>query len=484
MTTTNCATGTLTPFVPDVDRPWDRRRVQHLFRRMGFGADLSQVESALAKSPSELVDTLIDEALVLPLSEEPEWAYWTVMDYTNFDEQANQQVNQWTTNWMTGMLNNGFRDKLSLLWHNHFVTQLDAYFCPSYLYQYHRILEQYALGDFKQFVLEIGKTPAMLFFLNGAQNSKAEPNENYARELYELFTLGLDNGYTQSDIEETARALTGWNPQPDLHGECGPVPFVPSRFDDGLKTIFGQTGHWGYTEVHNLLFSQRPAEVAEHICRKIYRAFVNPCIDETIVAEMADTFQNEDFQLAPVFRQLFKSAHFFDEANIGVLIKSPVEYFFGFVKDAGLVYSAFYLAELPYFFSQLGQELWDPVDVAGWPGDRTWISGNSLTGRWSALEWWIDGYLQGLPESLRDLAKLHADNSNDPYFITRQLVDFFLPQDLQSELDYDIATVVFKADVPQNYYDDGTWNLDWETVPEQVALLLEHIARLPEFQLN
>ena len=190
MITSNCAIGTIDIYVPSAEKPWDKRRALHLYRRMGFGATPEQIENALTQNPADLIDDIINEAMELPLSPEPEWAYWTLDDYENPDEQQNEQLVEWIVQWMNDMMNNGFREKVALFWHNHFVTKIDAYQCPSWMYQYHKILQENALGNFKDFLLAIGTTPAMLVFLNGIQNTNFEPNENYARELYELFSLG------------------------------------------------------------------------------------------------------------------------------------------------------------------------------------------------------------------------------------------------------------------------------------------------------
>ena len=138
-----------------------------------------------------------------------------------------------------------------------------------------------------------------------------------------------------------------------------------------------------------------------------------------------------------------------------------------------------------YYSGLMGQEIFNPPDVAGWQRDEEWINTSTLTGRWELMELYVT-YLfgNGYELTLTDLAKALTNNSNDPYYITQVLVDHFVPKQLYTITDYDIATDIFKWDVPQNYYDNGTWNLDWSTAPYQVTLLLNHIARMPEFQLK
>ncbi|HMO38850.1 MAG TPA: DUF1800 domain-containing protein [Saprospiraceae bacterium] len=479
----NCIAGTLAPYTPATGAPWDKRRVTHLYRRLGFGAGFAEVNAALAQAPGALVDTLLNTAAALPTSPEPEWAYWDISRYAN-QEMAIEHIFQWRRRWVLEMLTNGVREKLALFWHNHFVTRLDSYFCPSWMYQYHKLLQQYALGNFRDFVYEIGKSPAMLVFLNGVQNTRFNPNENYARELYELFTLGRDNGYTQQDIVQTARALTGWNgiTQQTL---CGEIAFVPAFFDPGQKTIFGRTGNWGYDDVHRLLFEERGELVAQHICRKLYRAFVSPQVDEAIVAELADIFLTHDFELLPVLRVLFKSEHFFDDVHIGVLVKSPLETMLTLLREGNfqIPWGDTELDGLLYLSSELGQDLFNPIDVAGWQGDRTWVNSNTLTGRWQALRFILFTLFQNHPEQLRALAADLSNNSNDAEYITEVLVNHFFPNGMQLPEDYDRATMAFKAEIPNHYFEDGSWSLAWETAPVQTALLLDHLVRRPEFQL-
>ena len=146
----------------------------------------------------------------------------------------------------------------------------------------------------------------MLMYLNGYENRNNAPNENYARELYELFTLGEGNGYTQDDITETARALTGYNNRQD----GGPIYFNPNRFDNGEKTIFGRKGNWNYDDVINILFEEKSDLISKFIVRKLYKHFVSPDVNEAIVDELALYFINNNFELEPLYRKLFKSEHF------------------------------------------------------------------------------------------------------------------------------------------------------------------------------
>lgn len=481
-TLVNCAVGTLTAYSSNTAKPWDRRRAQHLLRRMGFGATPAEITAALQRKPTELVDELITAAFNLPLPPTPTWANMKYSDYEDFNQGIVPQYIEWMTRWVRDMYKNGFREKLALFWHNHFVTEVDVYACPSYLYAYHKILQQHCLGDFKALVKAIGTTPAMLIYLNGVQSTRFNPNENYARELYELFTLGRDNGYTQQDIVETAKALTGWNGFTSI---CAPIGFTSLGFDPGTKTIFGKTAAYNYDTLHDLLFQERAVQISTYICRKIYRHFVHPEADETIVAGLAKTFRDNNFQISSVFRQLLKSEHFFDDEVIGTLIKSPLDMLISFFRQGGF---AFEKQETTlgviYLSGELGQQLFQPVDVAGWPGNRTWVSSATLTGRWAAMDFGLYGLYVAEPETYRELAKALSSNHKDPAVTARAIVDFWLPKGLYREADYLSAIKTFKWEVPETYYTNGLWDLEWEYVPAQVALLIQHLSRLPEFQLT
>ena len=481
MTITNCAVDSLAVYQPREEKPWNRSRVAHLFRRMGFGSSPKDQEDAMAKSPEVLVDELIDAAINLPLPDPPIWANKARSEYNDFNEEANQERLEWIVQWIGDMVKHGLREKMALFWHNHFVTQLETYQCPSWMYAYHKLLQEYALGNFRVFTEEMGKNPAMLVYLNGVQNSRREPNENYARELFELFTLGRDNGYDQKDIEETARALTGWNV---FNGFCEPIEYNDLFHDNREKTIFGKTGNWGYDDVHELLFAERKELIANHICQKLYAHFVNPQVDETVIEGLAATFLENNFEIAPVLRQLFKSEHFFDDATIGTQFKSPYEFFLSFINDGAFPYDSEILQSIGFLTTFLGQQILSPPDVAGWPGNRSWINSNTLTGRWQALDFYLFNLFENHGPNLVDLAKELSGNSTDPAEVTQAIADHFIPNGLSTPELYDSATIAFKSEIPQNYFDDELWNLDWEEARIQVALLIRFLSRLPEFQLQ
>ncbi|MCW9037590.1 DUF1800 domain-containing protein [Altibacter sp.] len=484
--TFSCNASTLIPYVPSGANPWNTGKVKHAFKRLGFGAPQPEVDAVLAMSPGDFIDSLVDTAAGLPVTPAPVWGYYAVSDFTNYEAENNQYIEDWRVQTGNDFISEKLRGRLTFFWANHFVTELETYFYAPYLFQYYNTLQTHCLGNFKDFVQAIGINSTMLVYLNGFENTNNNPNENYARELFELFTLGEGNGYTETDITETSRALTGYNHWSEPGAA---IYFDAITHDAGNKTIFGQTGPWGYEDVINILFQERSTEIATNICRKLYKFFVSPDVDaiveQNVIIPLAQTFVTNNFELVPVLKQLFKSEHFFDERALGVVIKSPFDVMFTFANETGFFYDDSIMDAFIYYAGLMGQELFDPPDVSGWQRDETWINTSTLTGRWQLMEVYLDYlFYNGYDFTFTDLARDLTNDSNDPDFITQVLVDHFMAKPLHSLGDYAIATTIFKWEIPQNYYDDGIWNLSWSEAPYQVFLLLKHIARMPEFQLK
>ena len=497
----NCNTSTLAPYTT----PLDKYRAAHLYRRLGFSASVQTINQAVGQTAGTLVNSLINEAVTMPPTPAPAWADWNNNNYPADDDAARQvrraQTEEWRISYTSGLLNNNLRERLSFFWSNHLVTELDVYDCNSFLYYYVNCLQRNAIGNFRTFISEMGLTSAMLYYLDGVYNNGNNPNENYARELYELFTLGEGNGYTEQDIIETAKALTGYVERGEIG--CEQVLFDPTRFDAGPKTILGQTGNWGYDDVINILFQQRPNEIAGFICEKLYEYFVHPDSSDdagnaqAIISGMASTFVSNNFEIAPVLSQLFSSQHFFDDEAIGVIIKSPFDIYLNLINETNFAYDNGTLLNVIDTSRLLGQELFDPVDVAGWQRNRTWINTNFMIGRWLSAEVYLEMFYQNNPQQFRTLAMdaVGGANSNtsNPETVVSAIVDKITPKGLLTPQDFENAMSVFKIeDVPENYYGSdyipgglGLWMLSVSPeVPSQVFLLLMHLSRQPEFQLK
>lgn len=476
-----CTTTSLSPFIPDGNNPWDRRRILHTYRRMSFGTHINGVDDQLAKSPSQFIDGLIDEAMNAPPYDQPEWWDWGYSDYMSrgITDRIFEDSVSLAFQWVREMITDGFHARIKMFWLNHFVIKLDNVFCSSSIWKYMNLLHTHSMGNFKTFTYEIGITPGMLIFLNGEQNNKYEPNENYARELFELFTLGRDQGYTQEDIVQAARALTGWQVR-----DCSKTVYNHELFDNADdKVIFDKTANFTYGELINHLFKVKGDLIAKFICKKLYIEFISDDVDETIINGLAETFINNNWELEPVYRQLFKSEHFFDERNIGVKVKSPFQLTLSLLSEYDAPLTDELLEQIYWINSSIGQDLFNPPDVAGWKGNRTWVDSSTMAIRWSLVDsysWYI--YNEN-PEEYRKIAKLTSGNSNDVEQVVQSIVEYFLPNGLQGNMAYNSAVTVFKDEVPQNYFDDGSWNLDWDTISFQMTKLMHHLGRQPEFQL-
>lgn len=482
-TQTNCIQGTLQEYVPTAANPWDKRKIAHLYARSGYGASPEEIEAGLQMTPAQLVDTIVDEALAIGPHYVPPWAYDAVNVSANYYEILD--------GWIDKMVSEPFKAKMTLFWHNHFVTEQQVYGRFSFLVQYFIRIYDNALGNFKTFTEEIGKEAAMLVYLNGNQNRAVDPNENYARELFELFTLGEGNGYTEQDIINSARALTGWVVSyADLNQN--PSYFYEPYHDTDNKTIFGQTGNWGYQDVVDLIFSQRDDTCAFFICSKLYKYFVYDEVDYTVVFEMAQIFK-QDWEIAPVMRALFKSEHFYDAEAQGVRIKDPVESFVSVLKNSGLTkYND--VGELQHhnvlhryiwiWIYDLGQRLFNPVNVAGWQNHRSWITPSNYTDRKDKLGLILRSYMTtvGKQKILQDVVQM-SGNSDDALYITQLIAEHYLRVEIE-EHRIEEALVVFKGTVPENYFEDGTWNLQYPDSDQQIIDLLSHLSNQPEFELS
>lgn len=477
----------LVPYQPSAAIPWTAERVAHVYRRLGFGATFEQIQQGLALSPDALIDLLLDDVAIAGPPNPPYWGGWTLNDYENANDPnlVFEHRNELRRRWLQEMLEEGIRPKMALFWHNHFVTELDVYGCNAYLWTYFSQIHDFAFGNFRTFAREMGKTGAMLVYLNGNENFASEPNENYARELMELFTMGESNGYTQTDIVEMARALTGWRASGYY---CEPPYFDANQHDNTPKTIFGQTANYTYTTAHNLIFTERAEQVAHFIAGKIYRYFVYQHTNNEVVSAMAQTLRDNNWEMLPMLKQLFKSEHFYTQGLLSAQLKAPLELLLQTWKSAGIDRTMVpdnWWDRVAYWSYQLGQDMFDPPNVAGWKGYHTWINESTLAGRWDICASSV-GFFSGEEpqrEKLRNLAINLTNNSNDPAIITAALVSHFTGQQLDPVY-LQAAIINFKAGVPENYYDDGSWNLSWNEAPYQIINLLLYLVRMPEFQLT
>ncbi len=278
-----------------------------------------------------------------------------------------QAFNHLSTAWMARMTSSPaqLREKMTLFWHGHFACRVRQ---PGAALSLHNTMRQHALGKFPDLLLAVSREPAMLQFLNNQQNRKEHPNENFAREVMELFTLGRGS-YAETDVKEAARAFTGWG-----YDYQGNFKFRELEHDGGPKTFLGATGNFTGEDVLQRIMQQPAA--ATFLVSKIYRFFVNEVPNPAHIKPLAAAFRQSGYDIADLMARLFSADWFYDPANIGTHIKSPVELLAGIRRTLNVQIDN----DLPLLGYQkaLGQTLFQPPNVAGWPGGRSWIDSSSL----------------------------------------------------------------------------------------------------------
>ena len=282
-------------------------------------------------------------------------------------EKSRDDLKTMNIRWLETMINSEaqLREKMSLFWHGHFACRIQNSFFQQELLQ---IIRSNALGSFADMLKAVSKSPAMLQFLNNQQNKKSHPNENFAREVMELFTIGRAN-YTENDVKEAARAFTGW-----AFNAQGQFVFRKNQHDDGSKTFLGQTGNYNGDDILNILLENR--QTANYISKKIYRYFVNENVNEQNQQWLSKRFYGNNYDIAKLLEDIYTSDWFYDEKNIGTKIKSPVELLAGIRRLLPMQIENNQSQLL--FQRALGQVLFYPPNVAGWPGGKNWIDSSSL----------------------------------------------------------------------------------------------------------
>lgn len=350
------------------------RQIKHLYARAGFGLcfedkkadEHTSVKKAVkhlfkASEPNDPINTIQANADYAML------AKGDVLAKKQFMQQQRQQEKDLNLTWINKMSTTDaqLREKMTFFWHNHFACRSNnAWFAQ----QLNNIQRTHALGNFRDMVLEVSQSPAMLQFLNNQQNHKGHPNENFARELMELFTIGRGN-YTEQDVKESARAFTGWGFDKD-----GAFKMRAALHDDGQKTFLGKTGNMAGEDIINRLLEQK--QTAYFISNKLYKYLVNEVPDTVHVTAMADVFYKSNYEIKPLLESIFTADWFYDEKNMGNMIKSPVGFMVGLNRQ---FYISYQRPEVLLEFQRtLGQILFNPPNVAGWPGGRNWIDSSSL----------------------------------------------------------------------------------------------------------
>lgn len=357
---------------------------QHLLWRAGFGPTVEEFHQLSKFSPQSYLAALIKassnhpgtidvasnvlKGLVMGMDEVARQSkQLSDEDKKKLRQQSRQDIKNLNLTWLNEMVNTGqqVREKLSLFWHGHFASRnLNILFQQQLL----DVIRRNALGNFGNLLTEVSKSAAMINFLNNNQNRKGSPNENFAREVMELFTLGRGN-YTETDVKESARAFTGWGA--NFSGE---FVFRQPLHDNGQKTILGKKGNFTGDDVLNILLEQK--QTSRFITRKIYKYFVNENVDESKITWLSDRFYQSSYDIQSLMNDIFSSDWFYDEKNIGAKIKSPVELIVGIRRTLPMNIEN---EDIQLLLQRLlGQLLFYPPNVAGWPGGKNWIDSSSL----------------------------------------------------------------------------------------------------------
>jgi len=327
---------------------------RHLLLRTGFAASPRDVAEYAKLTREQAVDRVLQR------------------DHA----QLGQDLKAW---WLAEMIATSapITERMTLFWHNHFVASLRKVRAPQLMYRYNATLRQHALGSFSELLHAMARDPAMIVYLDGVSNRKGQPNENFARELMELFTLG-EGHYSERDVKEAARAFTGWS----LDGESGQFVFRKAQHDDGQKTVLGRTDDLDGDDVLELLLEH--PRTAENVVAKLWRELVSPDPDAGEVRRIARRLREARYDIRVAVRLLLASDAFWANENRATLVKSPVELIVGTLRQFGFrVPDAF---PFVVFARQLGQDLLAPPNVKGWPGGEAWITASTLLARRQMLE--------------------------------------------------------------------------------------------------
>jgi uncharacterized protein (DUF1800 family) len=539
-------TETLSPFrtesgINTYTGPWTEQEVVHLLKRTMFGAKKADVNYFKTRSMNQAVDELINPTAPAPAPPVKEYATTTVVGAVpdgnilqgttwvndiNSDGTVQTQRRASYRKWWTGVLINqdrSIREKLIMFMIDHFGNEATDVGNGNWVYMQHNLIRQYALGNYKVLVDAITKDYAMLRYLNGYLNIATAPDENYARELMELFTLGKGPGskYTENDVKEAAKVLTGWR----VDGATYTTFFQANRHATTSKTfssffnntvITGRTGATaGQLELNDLLdmiFTQQ--EVAKFIVRKFYRWFVYYTIDAAteanVITPLADIFRSNNYEIKPVLTALFKSEHFYDMLNRGCMIKTPADQVIGSLREMNTVFPALTDWDASYkhwnnFYNwmvNMGQSLHDPPNVSGMPAyyqeplfHEIWINSDSLPKRNQFTDTMINtGYSQN---SIRvqfncvEFVKT-LTNPGNPNDLIDEALSIFFRNDLSLQTKAQIKTQILLSGQQWDYYWTNAWTAyeaspttaNFNTVNTRLKSLFQYFFNLSEYQLS
>ncbi len=457
---------------PSRDNSWDLRKVGHLFRRTGFGPSTAELDASLREGPDWTIDVVVQgrtgqmefERDTAPLAQ-------SIARTNNALE-----LTAW---WLYRMLYtpHPLREKMTLFWHNHFATSNSKVNNAGYMLAQYELLRRHAQGNFRELLQEISHDPAMMVWLDTVQSRRQMPNENYARELMELFSLGIRNvrrptqrNYTEQDIREAARAFTGWQI------ESGHGVFRSGQHDDSEKTVMSRRGRWKADDIVRICLEQESAPY--FIVGKLYRFLVSETVPATpeLLEPLATSFRQSDYDFGALVERVLRSNLFFSAQVYRTRVKSPVEFALGILR--GLEGRQGTLA-LATALDGLGQRLFYPPNVAGWEGGRAWLNAQTLLFR------------HNLALAMTSTQDDRFGRRSDPAALARrhhrqadsELVDFFLRVFLDGNVTADTHERLLKYCQETHGQRVPAYWTSGDADDQRVRTLCYLVLTVPEFQL-
>ena len=386
---------------------WDRIKLSHLLKRAGFGMTPEELGSWSALKPEEAVDRLVNWQQTPDPTPDPTWAKpdpgieskreelrmmseeQRRMAFQAFGRSQREHVEELRHWWLTRMLETPrpLQEKMTLFWHGHFATSVEKVKDGYYMWRQNDLFRRLGNGNFAELLTEAGRDPAMLIWLDGEKSNLRAPNENYAREVMELFTLG-EGHYTEDDIKNAAKAFTGWVVEPKTQA----AEFRPLRFSNTPKTFKGQTGNFKDDDI--IRFILQDPNCAEYLSKKLWSFFAYENPPPELVQALAKTFRQTNYSIKPLLRTIFLSQEFYSPQSVNNQIKSPVQWLVGCCKSLKIGRIP---RVAPNALRLLGQDLLAPPSVKGWDGGRSWISTATLLQRCNIARFMIYG---GSPASM------------------------------------------------------------------------------------
>ena len=516
---------------------WTKVTTKHLLKRVLFGAKSNEIDYFLNKGMAKSVSELLSPNVNYPSPPLNDYNTATVIDpmvplgttwinNITADGTLNSYRRSTFKKWQVGSMVNqekNITEKLCLFWANHFSIEADIVSYGNYVFSHHDTLRKNCLGNFKQLIKLITIDAGMLRYLNGYLNTNTAPDENYARELQELFTLGkhADVKYTEADVKAAAKVLTGWriNSAFNVYFDATKHDSTNKQFSSyyNNKVITGRTAAAGANETDDLIsmIFERP-EVAKFICRRIYQFFVYYHIDDkiekNIITPLADIFIKNNFEIKPVLEKLFQSEHFYDSLYVGCQIKSPIEHVVGCLREYNVTFpnmvtdyadSYSLYNNMVSQMINLGQNPSDPPNVAGWPAYyqvpefyELWINADTLPKRNKFTDLMVEsGYTRNGKKAVIDtiaFAKNICAAPSDPNILMDALFANLVSTDVSANLKANLKKQILLSGQLSDHYWTDAWNayqasattINFNIVNVRLKALLKYIMNLPEYQLQ